>query len=238
MDRKEENLDAAEFVIGTLSGAEHAAFEILSNSNEDARKDVAFWERIFGSLNASVSPVIPSAEVWTKIDAQLGAKKSEPEKVASESSPVQRGSSNSIPEETRVRTRAAIIANDNHIAMTKSRSRWRLGAIAASIAALIFGFSSFGDNFVDKPTEVALAGEEYIAVVNANADQPALIVKVNGKTGDVVVRSLGMNRPDGKSLELWYVPEGNTLLTTWITPFDWFTSAWVTRATPPDSSKR
>lgn len=28
----------------------------------------------------------------------------------------------------------------------------------------------------------------------------------------------------------------NTLLTTWMTPFDWLTSAIVTRASPPDSS--
>ena len=45
-------------------------------------------------------------------------------------------------------------------------------------------------------------------MVNANGDQPSLVVSVNAETGEVTVRSVGVQRPDGKSLELWYVPEG------------------------------
>ena len=196
MEREEEKLDAAEYVIGTLSGAERAAFEVVVNNDPQARKDVAYWERLFGSMSASIAPEIPDARIWDRISANLPASGSVNPFVSS------------ISEETRERTRAAVIANDNHIAMTKSRGRWRLGAIAASLVALLVGGSVLNDRFNPAPEQVALGGEQYIAVVNASADQPALIVKVDGKTGNVTIRSFGMDRPEGKSLELWYVPEG------------------------------
>ena len=220
MSRDQERLDAAEYVIGTMTPAEHAAFEMLATSSEEVREDIAFWERTFGTLNSSVAPVIPSAGVWQAIESKLGDR-GQSEKA--ETNAVETGSAgpastsggpskvSQISEATRERTRAAVIANDNHIKMTKSRSRWRLAAIAAGLAALFFGANVLTERFAAKPEQeqqIALGGEEYIAVVNANADQPALIVKVNGKTGDVTVRSLGMDRPEGKSLELWYVPEG------------------------------
>ncbi|MEM9734748.1 MAG: anti-sigma factor, partial [Pseudomonadota bacterium] len=60
------------------------------------------------------------------------------------------------------------------------------------------------------PQVVADAGQQFVAVVNANGDQPSLLVNVDVKTGDISVRSLGIERPADKSLELWYVPEGQT----------------------------
>ncbi|MEP4293917.1 MAG: anti-sigma factor, partial [Rhizobiaceae bacterium] len=35
----------------------------------------------------------------------------------------------------------------------------------------------------------------------------SLVVSIDGATGDVTVRSIGVQRPDGKSLEVWYVPD-------------------------------
>ena len=235
MSREDEQLDAAEYVIGTLSGAERAAFEIMSEADPNVRSDVAFWERIFGKLNASVSPVIPSQNVWESISTQIGGDAGSSDAAtgiavgaaattfgvaatAAVADAVKPDQPTLAPGTVKPETKAAapaatIAANDNVAKLKRSRSRWRWGAIAASIAALGLGAlvydSSLRDTLVAKylPGSISDGGKSYIAVVNT-PDQPAMIVKVNSKTGEVSVRSIRVNRPEGKSYELWYVPEG------------------------------
>lgn len=192
---REPQIDAAEYVVGTMTAVERRAFEASMESNEQARTDVAYWERAFGSLTASIAPVIPPKNVWDRIEASLPTLTSEaiiPGSVA-----------------------ATEVANDNQLDVLKrSRGRWRIGAIAATIAA--FGLGAFLFNagvFPGQPVSNEVAGvvnsdKQYIAVVNANGDQPSLVINIDAKTGNVSVRSVGVDRPDGKSLELWYVPDG------------------------------
>ena len=71
MDRQDKQLDAAEYVIGTMSAVERAAFEVLIAQDKNTREDVAFWERSFGALNASVSPETPPKDMWSRIEALL-----------------------------------------------------------------------------------------------------------------------------------------------------------------------
>lgn len=191
---KEPQIDAAEYVIGTLSAVERRAFEASMESNEEARIDVAYWERAFGSLNASISPVPAPDQVWKRIEAALPT-------VAS--NVVLPGSA-----------AAATAANDNQLdALKRSRSRWRMGAIAATVAAFGLGAFLMNSGVLSGKVDGQLAGvvdpaKQYIAVVNANGDQPSLVINIDAKTGEVSVRSVGVDRPEGKSLELWYVPEG------------------------------
>lgn len=185
MSKQERELDAAEYVIGTLSAVERKAFEASLVNDSKAKKDVAFWQRAFGALNASVSPEKPPKAMWKRIEGALANVENSDE------------ASNSG-------SQSPVAANDNMLArMQKSRGRWRMGAMAATIAALSLGVFIAQDRVTG-----GLSGKEFIAVVNANGDQPSLVVNVNAATGEVTVRSIGVNRPDGKSLELWYVPEG------------------------------
>lgn len=197
MSAQERNLDAAEYVIGTLSQAERVAFEETMRDNPTSREDVMFWERTFGALNASISPQSPPEDLWQKIEAAL------PDAAA----------------ETEQRPRAVVTPtaaadNDNEAQqLRRSLNRWRISAIAASVATIGLGIAVLGGpgGPLGEPTvPVAgkLDGKEYIAVVNATGDQPSLVVSINAETGDVTVRSVGMERPAGKSLELWYVPDG------------------------------
>jgi len=73
MSRQERKLDAAEYVIGTLSSMERHAFEASIENNADTRADVQFWERAFGALNASISPKIPPKTIWARIEGALPA---------------------------------------------------------------------------------------------------------------------------------------------------------------------
>ena len=208
MSEQERKLDAAEYVIGTLSAVERSAFEASIESDSTTREHVLFWERTFGSLNASVSPEAPPDELWGRIEAALAKETGEDGKAAKVDLPGSSTKPSSV----------AVAANDNVAdRLRRSVSRWRFGAIAASIAAIALGAYIVNSpiNPLAPPAEQlaqqgGLGSNEYIAVVNANGDQPSLVINIDAATGNVTVRSVGVERPEGKSLELWYVPEGQT----------------------------
>ena len=211
MSRQERQLDAAEYVIGTLSTVERAAFEISVDSDKETKSDVAFWEKAFGSLSATIAPEKPPEELWAKIESAINSETG-----------IETGNETSIsaiPDQTQNVNPPVpnVAANDNSMErLKKSVGRWRFGAIAASLAALLLGGYvanqqyGFAPSLQQKTTPVAglEKGKEYIAVVNANGDQPSLVINIDAKSGAVTVRSVGVERPQGKSLELWYVPEG------------------------------
>jgi len=193
MSRQERKLDAAEYVIGTLSSVERHAFEASIENNADTRADVQFWERAFGALNASISPEIPPKTIWARIEGALPAQGFDDAKsVGSDPKNPISVVENALPK------------------LKRSRGRWRMGAIAASLAAL--GLGGFIANerykFIPASTNGNQSAKEFTAVVNAEGGQPSLIVNVNAKTGEVSVRSMGITPPEGKSLELWFVAEG------------------------------
>ncbi|MEL6503894.1 MAG: anti-sigma factor [Pseudomonadota bacterium] len=221
MNATEKELDAAEYVIGTLSDVERKAFEDAIESDGNTRAQVAFWERAFGALNASVAPEPVPADLWAKIEGRLPS--------ADTPSLAAAGLASVVSSEEAARRMAKVeaapvtqpapqirpksAANDNRIAqLQKSLRRWRLGGVAAAVAALALGafivYERAGLVPGQTPEIVADSGQQFVAVVNANGDQPSLLVNVDVKTGDISVRSLGIERPDDKSLELWYVPEG------------------------------
>ena len=54
----------------------------------------------------------------------------------------------------------------------------------------------------------SLEGGRYVAVVDSDGHEPALIAEVDTAAGIIRVRSLKAETPQGKSLELWHVEEG------------------------------
>lgn len=201
MLNEEQKLDAAEYVLGTLSAAERVAFAASMKSDPELAVEVAVWQRLLSGLALAV----PEQDVDPALRARLEEEIGRPSVTAgSAQAPAREEFAQTA---TSVQEPPAPPANDNSEVYRRSVGRWRFAAIAASLAAAMFA----GLYYVESTNEaLTRSGEDYIAVVNANADQPALIVKIDGQTGDVRVRPLGMERPDGKSLELWYVPEGET----------------------------
>ena len=123
MSSQERNLDAAEYVIGTLSVVERKAFEVSIETDPATRGDVQFWERTFGSLNASVSPQAPPEDMWERIESDLS------------DTPEDGGTSSAGGAQRSTLTSHA--ANDNVAErLRRSRSRWRMIAIAASFVAI------------------------------------------------------------------------------------------------------
>ena len=64
---------AAEYVLGTLNGRARSRFERWLADDRDLAAMVAAWEERLFPLADSLPPVAPSARVWGKISARIGA---------------------------------------------------------------------------------------------------------------------------------------------------------------------
>lgn len=68
---EEIEIQAAEYVLGTLSAEERAAFEELLERSDEARSAVDAWQRHLAPLAATVSEITPSPAVWEAIEERL-----------------------------------------------------------------------------------------------------------------------------------------------------------------------
>ena len=71
-----EDRDAAagEYVLGTLSAEEHAAFVQQLAVDDDLQARVYAWQDRLLGLARHAAPVDPPATLWPRIEQQLGAK--------------------------------------------------------------------------------------------------------------------------------------------------------------------
>jgi anti-sigma-K factor RskA len=63
---------AAEYVTGTLRGSARRRFEALLPAHPTLRNAVREWQDRLMPLTLSITPQAPSADVWKRIEAQLG----------------------------------------------------------------------------------------------------------------------------------------------------------------------
>ena len=206
-NERERSIEAAEFVLGTLDAEDARRIEEALEIDASLRADVAFWrERLMG-LDDAMAPVAPSERVWAGIEAALP----------------------DAPE-------GGLAANDNElVALRRSRNAWRFGAMAAALVAVGAGFLASNADLRrqiglpgDERGTVQLASQEYVAVVNRDGALPALLIKVDGASGRVSVRNLAIERPKDKSLELWWIPEGQKAISVGLVDDDATTIADIT----------
>ncbi|MDD9910703.1 MAG: anti-sigma factor [Ahrensia sp.] len=204
MSTQEQQLDAGEYVIGTLSADERRAFEEALAADPNLQIDLQVWERQLGLLGTTISPEPVPDHVWSGIEQAIG--------MPSSFKPADIGSVGADGAGVAALQRK-IANNDNMIADLRiSVQRWRRGAVAAALAAFALGAIVFSGSDVtalpDQSVAESVEGKTYVAVVNANGDLPSLLVNIDTASGDITLRSLGIERPAGRSLELWYVPPG------------------------------
>lgn len=88
---------------------------------------------------------------------------------------------------------------DQLAALRRQVRRWRIAAAGAGLLAAGLAL------FVAVQSRPELAGGRYFAVVQGGGALPALIVRVDTRTGTAQVRPVGAEAPAGRNLELWYV---------------------------------
>lgn len=186
MTAEERDQRAAEYVLGTLPEEERLAAAALVQSDPPFARSVEAWERRFAPLDAETAPVAPPARLWRRIEAEI-----EREAAVPRVDPRQRLADAAGPADV--------------VDIRRRLRRWRriavaAGALAAGLAGVIV--------YDRLPLLFGGQGGRYVAVVNRDASLPALIVDVDTLRGSVTVRPVAAERPEGKSLELWVVPDG------------------------------
>ena len=108
VDPTERAALAAEYVIGSLPDAERAEFEQALAREFELQREVYYWQDRLLPMTRMLSPVEPSAALWTRIERSLAAKA--------------------------VQSRTA----DTGARWWQGATFWRYGALAASLLAVVF----------------------------------------------------------------------------------------------------
>lgn len=184
------DLEAAEYVLGTLDYRERAVFAERIRNDPAAGRAVADWERRFAGLEGAAGSVAPPGEVWSRIERAIGA--------------------NGVRAFRVVEGGASTGASALRAALERSRDRWRLAAFASGLVAAAFAIYVIGDQSgIVKRARPAEAGT-YVAAVNRGGDKPALIVRVDLSNRRVYIHPVAAEAPQGHSLELWYIGAGQS----------------------------
>lgn len=88
---------------------------------------------------------------------------------------------------------------DQLAALRRQMRRWQITAAGAGLLAAGLAL------FVAVGSRPEQDGGRYLAVVQSGGALPALIVRVDTRTGTAQVRPVGAEVPAGRNLELWYV---------------------------------
>jgi anti-sigma-K factor RskA len=71
-DQPDRDLLAAEYVLGSLEGEERAGAERLLATDPAFARLVAVWQQRLTPLAAYVAPIVPPADLWGRIEADIG----------------------------------------------------------------------------------------------------------------------------------------------------------------------
>lgn len=168
---------AGEYVLGLIEGGDLVAFARQLESDRELAASVERWRTHFAAIDATATPITPPADLWGRIEADLGQ--------AVRTAPA--------PAPKRVTTPAGGRLAD----WWNSLFVWRGAALAGALAAIALGVGLVGalDKARRQPVMVAVLLTEAsmaAAVVNTFADGRVEMVPLQ----DITV-------PQGKALEIW-----------------------------------
>lgn len=170
---------AGEFVLGLIEGAELEAATRRVETDREFATSVEAWRRHFAALDATATPLAPSPQLWSRIEAGLAAQAQAPAAAAQSrrAAPAPRGS------------RLADWWNSLFV--------WRGAAFAGALATLLLAVGLVGalDRARRQPVMVAVLMTEAsvaAAVVHSFAD---------GRVEMLPLQSIHV--PEGKALEIW-----------------------------------
>ena len=175
-----DEMQAAEYVLGTLAASERKTFEQRLAGDAGLRGSVAGWEKRLGPLAAAVPARSPPPGLWRAIEAALPPASARPKLELIHGT----GGADKL--------RAKLVM-------------WRRMAGGAAALAAMLAVALIGR----EATRPASQSESFVAAVNRGGDLPALIVRVDMASGNVFVRPVAAQTPENKSLELWYIGEGS-----------------------------
>jgi anti-sigma-K factor RskA len=231
--RDDNDVRAAEYVLGTLDPDERSAALTRIAGDPEFAALVHKWERRLGELNVLVAPVEPPAETWDKIKTRIST--SGGDMTLQLDAAVAAGEAGKVSEKPvepprRGQSLTVVPAGEEGadvIALTRRLRRWRgvatlAGVIAAALVALVVvreirpellpaplrGKPVIQVVEVEKPVEVpSPRPAQYVAVLQKDAASPAFLLTFDLDKHTLAVRRVGAERQAGKSYELWLIAD-------------------------------
>jgi anti-sigma-K factor RskA len=195
-DETSPELQAAEYVLGTLDGPEREAAHRLIASDPAFAAAVQQWERRLGELDTLAAGVDPPVAVWEAIKSKLA----------------------DLPQAAPLRLTELPAASAGD-AVTHM-ARFRMAAVAsgtlAVVLALIIVLAAVAPNTLPaalrpKPPPIATAegalAPRYIAVLQPDAALPAFILTVDLASRSLAVRRMSAHPAAERSYELWLMSD-------------------------------
>lgn len=189
----DNDLLAAEYALGTLTGADREAAERRLRQDPAFRAQVEAWERMLAPL-AEATPDAPApGHLWSRIEASLPA-----------SAPRSRG------------VRGVI--DDAVASLERQLAAWRIGALASGAAAALALALWIGG--VDAPGVRPPAGDKdrYVAMLMGDAGNYGFVVTVEPDSNKMMVRCLVPQPPENHDYELWLLKDGAEPKTLGVVP--------------------
>jgi anti-sigma-K factor RskA len=169
---------AAEYVLGTLEGADLDRARALESSAEDFRRAVARWRAHFLALDETAAALSPPPALWDKIEAQVVAAL----RVAT----------------SRQSTKpAGILARLSRSGLWGSLAFWRPAALAASFASLMLAAGLIIQLRSGPESPI------HVAVLTTGQGKPAAVVNVYADGTTEFVPLEAVEAPEGRVIEIW-----------------------------------
>lgn len=179
-DDEERQGLAAEYVLGTLSDQEKLDIERRLPHDQALSEAITAWEKRLAPLLEGSPSQMPSRDLLPSILDQL----------------------DDAPITTQRPAKEYADRRTNVIQLKKQVSFWRGASItAAALAASLAMFIVFD-------FQNALQRDKFIAVLQTNDREPAFVVSINIRKGEMQLVRLGPQSANDKSYELWAVGGG------------------------------
>jgi anti-sigma-K factor RskA len=178
MAKRDLDILAGEYALGTLDATERSEAEKLKASDAAFARAVSEWEQRLSPLSEAVPPVKAPASAWNKIEAAL-------------TSPVHAGS-----------TALSDLASQL-VDLKRSLAMWRyatMTAVAASLALAVVWMGGLDTPFRQAPPEV-----RYVAMLQSDKGETGFVITMNMNGKQFAIRPVSAQAPASKSYELWAI---------------------------------
>jgi anti-sigma-K factor RskA len=210
-DPEDRTVASAEYVLGTLSGAEREAFLAQLARDPALQSEVGYWQDRLLGLAARVAPVEPSREVWDRVEAALQLENPatrhsvhQDANTAAASAAAGAGASTTTTSTTAAPSRTATGSKARQSGATTSTSFWNRLGFWRGFSGLAFAASLLLASLLVL-RQPAPTGTQYVAVLQSPDKQQAGWLVQATESGPVRLVALADpgSIPPGRSWEFW-----------------------------------